>query len=523
MSTSKYHKQDSRCGLLRSTSILSAGTFVSRVLGFIRDIILAKLLGTTFQADAFFVAFRIPNLFRELVGEGATNSSIVPVFSEYREGKKKEEFWHFFSVVFVLAFLILSLITLAGQILAPLLVRLIAPGFMQIPEKVQLTIHLTRIMFPYLLFIGLTAYLMGILYTFRSFKAPAFGPCLLNISLIASSFISLRYHFEPVVCLAIGVLIGGVAQLVLQILALRGQQVCFLKPKTLSHTGARKIGRLLIPRLFGAGVYQINILIDTLCASLAFIVGAGGISAIYFANRIIQFPIGLITLSLASAILPTLAGFAAREETDKLKDTLTFSLQNIFLVMVPCTVLLIILSESIIRVFFERGAFTSQSTAITSSALMFYSFGLLGFSMLKILVTAFHSLQDTKTPVKVAAVCLGISTLLKVILMFPLKIGGIALASALASTLNCLILFLILEKRIGSLGRALWICFLKILASSLLMGLCLRLFLFIFERRMNAFGLMASFLVAATAFLCFGFLFNLEPLQHFRRWFQKKF
>lgn len=482
MSTNKSHHggeavergPDSLRSIIKSTSLLSVGTLSSRILGFFRDVILAKLLGTGFRADAFFVAMKIPNLFRDLVGEGATNAAVVPVFTEYYQKKKKEAFWRFVNVVLTLALMVLSVITLLGIIFAPVIVRMIAPGFMADPQKLLLTIHLTRVMFPYLVFIGLTAYCMGILFTFRSFLVPAFSPCLLNISIIASAFIASRTMDEPVFGLAIGVLVGGVLQLAVQIKPLMNTGMRFKKPRTLRHPGAAKIGKLLIPRMFGSGVYQLTVLIDTFCASLAMIVGQGGISAIYYSNRIIQFPMGIFSIAMASAMLPSLSGLANKKDIEAIKRTVIFSLENIFFVMCPSMVMLLLFSTPIIRTLFQRGEFGAYSTGITAGALSFYALGLFSFGGIKILVTTFYALQDTKTPVKVAAVCLGINAALNFILMIPLKVGGIALASAIAGTIDFLVLFYIMNKRLGRFNSGLFIYFLKVALAGLITGVFAR-------------------------------------------------
>lgn len=462
---------DSLRSVIKSTSLLSVGTLSSRILGFVRDVILAKLLGTGIRADAFFVAFKIPNLFRDLVGEGATNAAVVPVFSEYLHNKDKEDFWRFVSIILTIAMIVLSVITIFGIILAPVIVRMIAPGFMASPEKLLLAIHLTKIMFPYLIFIGLTAYCMGILFTFRSFLAPAFSPCLLNISIIISALIASKTMEEPVFGLAIGVLVGGVLQLLAQVKPLLNIGMRFRRPKTLHHPGAVKIGKLLIPRMFGSGVYQLTVLIDTFCASLSMIVGQGGISAIYYANRIIQFPMGIFSIALASAVLPFLSGLANKKDIESIKKTVVFSLENIFFVMCPTTVILLLFSTPIIRILFQRGEFGVYSTDITSSTLSFYALGLFSFGGIKILVTAFYALQDTKTPVKVAAVCLAINAALNFILMIPLKVGGIALASAIAGTVDFLALFYIMNKRLGGLNSGLLTYFLKVAFAGLITGI----------------------------------------------------
>ncbi len=360
---------DSPRSIIKSMSVLSVGTLSSRLLGFLRDVILAKLLGTGIRADAFFVALKIPNLFRDFVGEGATNSAVVPVFAEYLHKEKKESFWRFVSVVLTLALIVLSVITILGILLAPVIVRMIAPGFMADTSKLLLTIRLTRIMFPYLVFIGLTAYSMGILFTFRSFLVPAFSPCLLNISVIVSALIASRTMEEPVFGLAIGVLVGGVLQLAVQVKPLLKIGMKFKKPETLRHPGAIQIGKLLIPRMIGSGVYQLTVLIDTFCASLAMIVGQGGISAIYYSNRIIQLPMGIFSIALASAILPSLSRLAHKKDMEAIKKTIIFALENIFFVMAPTMVMLLLFSRPIIRILFQRGEFTAYSTGITSFAL----------------------------------------------------------------------------------------------------------------------------------------------------------
>lgn len=469
MSTNKYSKHDTNTGIVKTTSVLSLGTLVSRVLGFVRDILLAKFLGTTFRADAFFVAFRIPNLFRDILGEGGMNSSVVPVISEYAQ-KDKKELVNFLSAVFVFVFIALSTITILGIAFAPWVVRLIAPGFIVDPQKLELTIQLTRWMFPYLILIGLTAYGMAILFTFRYFSVPAFSPCLLNLSIIASIFIAVKFSLDPVFSLAVGVLVGGVLQLAVHIFPIVKRGVWFHRPTTLNHPGVRKVGRLLLPRLFGSAVYQMSVFVDTFCASLSYIVGTGGISAIYYSNRILQFPMSIFGVALASAILPTLSGFSARGHYEEFKHTLTFALKSIFFVMLPTSVFLVLFSTPIIRIFFERGEFDAYSTAITSQALLFFALGLFWFSGVKVLVTAFHSLQDTVTPAKTAALCLAVNVALNFILMGPLKIGGIALASSIASGVNFFILFIMLNDRLKGIGVGLLEHATKVFLASLLMG-----------------------------------------------------
>lgn len=462
---------DSQRSIIKSTSMLSLGTMTSRIFGFLRDVVLAKLLGTGLRADAFFVALKIPNLLRDLVGDGAVNAAIVPVFSEYKEKESKEGFWNFVNILLALGLIVLSLLTIAGIMLTPIIVRAIAPGFIADPQKLELTIALTRLMFPYLVLISLTAYGIGVLYTFRSFMVPAFTSCLLNIAIIISAWVSFRTMQEPMYGLAIGVLVGGVLQLVAQQKALVKLGFRWRAPKSLRHPGAVKIGKLLIPRIMGSGVYQLTVLIDTFCASLSSIVGPGGISAIYYANRIVQLPMGVFSVALASAVLPSLSGMAQKKDIKALRETIVFSLENIFFIMCPTTVIILLLSFPIIRILFQRGEFDLYSTNITAWALSFYSIGLFSFGGIKILVTAFHALQDTKTPVKVAAFCLAINASLNFALMYPFKVGGIALASSIAGTVDFLILLYIIDKRLGGLNSGLLTYFFKVTLAAGITGL----------------------------------------------------
>lgn len=448
MSTPKSGTASSRKSILRSTSILSAGTLLSRVLGFIRDMIFANMLGTAAMADAFFVAFRIPNLLRDLVGEGATNAALVPVLSRYVQKHDIKKTNAFLSAVIIWALVILGSITVLGILFAPVVVSAIAPGFRADPAKFAMTVDLTRIMFPYLIFIGLTAYSMGVLYTYGSFVAPAFSSCFLNIILIVTTVMAAQHMDRAVYILAAGVLIGGLAQLVYQWVPLRTLGLRFEFPKQLRHEGALEMGRLLMPRLWGSAVYQMNVFVDTLCASLAHIVGAGGISAIYYSNRIIQFPLGIFGVAIASATLPTLSRYAANNDPEGLRSTLVFSFKNILFLLLPSSVVAIVLAVPIVRVVFERGQFDPYSTAITAHALEFYAIGLTAFGCVKIAASAFYALGDTRTPVKAAFIGLILNVVLNMILMHPYKVGGIALASSISGIVNVGILLYLLDRKI---------------------------------------------------------------------------
>lgn len=466
--------------VLRSASIISVATLCSRLLGFIRDIVIAAFFGTGATSEAFFIAFRIPNLLRDLVGEGAANSAFVPVFCQYWVKDQKKDFWNLVGNAFWIILIILAGISLLGIVFSRPIVSLIAPGFLKDPQKFLLTTKLTQILFPYLLLIGLTAYAMGLLHTFKSFAAPAFSPCLLNICMIISVLIAYRYMRNPIFGLALGVLFGGILQIGIQIPSLfkQGFRLSFLRTKlNLTHSGIKRIGGLLIPRIFGTAVHQLNILIDTILATLSFIVGQGAVAAIYYANRLIQFPLAIFGIALSSAILPTLSRQAALKDMESLKSTLNFSLRTIYFLMLPAALGLLVLAQPVIEVLFQRGSFDYYSVQITSSALFFYAMGLVFFGGMKILIAGFYSLQDTRTPVIIASLALMVNLILNIILMFPLKVGGLALASSLSAGFNFTLLYLSLTKKIGRIiTKDSSIYFLKITGA----GLAMTIFVLIF-------------------------------------------
>jgi putative peptidoglycan lipid II flippase len=449
MSTDKSEAPHKHHALLKSSGIVACGVLASRALGFVRDVIIARYLGTGFLAEAFFVAQRIPNLFRDLVGEGAANAAIVPVLSEYSQKKSKEEWLECVNAVLLWGVIVLGCITVLGICAAPWIVRLIAPGFAREPGELQLTVDLTRIMFPYLILIALTAFQAGILYSLNAFFAPAFGPCLLNLAMILSVWAACLFSLSLAYTISIGVLVGGVWQFWAQWAALRRRGVYWKWPKSLNHEGALKIGKLMFPRLWGSAVYQLNVFVDTFCASLAVIVGAGGIAAIYYANRMIQFPLGVFGYALSSVALPSLSKLAQDNDMVRFRSTLFFALRNLMLILIPTALGMVLFSKWIIHIVFQRGAFDAYSTAVTSQVMFYAALGLPFFGASRILVSAYYALQDTKTPVMVATVCLLVNIVLNGLLMFPMKIGGIALASSIAGAVNCILLWNGLNKKLS--------------------------------------------------------------------------
>ncbi len=500
MSIDKSQPPHSRTSLVKSTSIISTGILFSRFLGFIRDVVLANLLGTGMVAEAFFVAQRIPNLLRDLVGEGAASAAIVPVLVEYQRTKTKEQWRQFINVLLAWSAIALGVLTVFGLIFAPFIVRIMAPGFIGDAVKYHLTVDLTRIMFPYLILIALTALQMGVLYTLNSFGAPAFSSCLLNVAMIISIWIASFFSWGAAYILASGVLVGGILQLLLQRRALAKHGIVWSWPRKLRHEGMVKIAKLLLPRLWGSAVYQMNIFVDTIFASLV-IVGPGGIAAIYFANRLVQFPLGVFAYALSNASLPSLSSSASDKDYVAFKETLMFSLKNLLFVLLPCAVFLFVLSPFLVQIIFQHGAFDQHSADITTKALIFLSLGLPFFGASRILVSGFYAFQDTQTSVRIATICLLINGVLNFILIFPLGIGGIALASSISGLTNFILLYMTMKTRLGGSKGVLKRFFLQLIPSLFLMAFVLFMLLMFIPMKNGIIKLLVMSMAGWTSFL----------------------
>jgi len=437
--------------ITQAAGIISLGTLLSRIMGYIRDMVLARLFGAGLAADAFFVAFRIPNMLRELFAEGSMSAAFIPVFTEYLSQKSRRDAWELASAVFTTLLTILTGITLLGILFSPWIVKGLAPGFTQDPEKTALTILLNQIMFPYLLFISLSALVMGILNSFRSFAAPALSPVMLNLCMILAALFLSPLMSKPILGIAIGVLIGGLTQFLFQLPSLHrlGFSLAFKFNPT--HPGVLKIGRLILPTMIGLSVTQINILVSTLLASF---LSEGSVTYLFYGMRLIHFPLGLFGVALATALLPTLASHAAKGAINDLQRTFSFGLRFVFFITLPAMVGLIFLRVPIVHLLFEHGQFTSEATFNTASAVFFYALGLWAFAGVRIIVPTFYSLQDTTTPVKVAVFSMIINILLNLLLMGPLAHGGLALATSLSAMVNFLTLLHLLNRKLGKIELA---------------------------------------------------------------------
>ncbi len=461
--TSPPQPKDENHSVVKAAGLIGLATFSSRILGFIRDMVLARLFGATAAADAFFVAYRIPNLLRELFAEGSMSAAFIPVFTEYHTLRSKQDAWELASAAFTTLLTIVTAITLIGILGAPWIAWLIGWGFHDDPGKLELTALLTRIMFPYLLFISLAALAMGVLNSMRAFAAPAFSPVFFNIFIIGCAFFLAPLMEQPILGVAIGVVAGGAAQFAMQLPGLHVRGMLFGLRFQPQHPGVKRIGMLMVPSLLGLSVTQINILVSTFLGSLF----PGGPTYLFYGMRLIQFPLGIFGVALATAILPTLTAQAARGALDELRTTLGFGLRMIFFIILPAMLGLILLRQPIVHLFFEHGSFTKTDTVATATAVLCYAIGLWAFAGVRIIVSAYYSLQDTKTPAITAAVAVGANIVFSLLLMGPLGAPGLALATALASMLNGSILVGILNRRLGrvdwgsvgrSIGRVLLAC-----------------------------------------------------------------
>jgi len=447
-------------------------TTLSRVLGFIRDMVIALFMGAGPGADAFFVAFRIPNLLRRLFGEGALSAAFIPTYVETLHHQGHAEAERLARAATTFAAIVLALVTLLGILTSQWIVRGIAPGFLEDMDKFWLTVSLNRIMFPYIFFISLVALASGILNSMGYFAAPAAAPIVLNLSMIGCvAILCSLLGIEPFYALAWGVLAAGMLQLALLIPFLELAGVRLRPDFRFDNPALRTIGRLFVPAALGGAVYQINVLIGTILASL---LPSGSVSWLYYADRLVELPLGVFGIALGTAVLPSMSRQAAREDIAGLKNSLSYAIRLIAFFTIPASVGLILLREPIISILFQRGMFTHLDTQQTAYALLWYTVGLWAFSILKVVTQTFFSMKDTKTPVWVAMGAVAVNLAAGLLLMGPMAQGGLALATSLASAFNVLLLFAILYRRVGGFPfNELLMSLARITAASLLMALLL--------------------------------------------------
>ncbi len=458
-----------RSGLVKAVAVMGGLTIVSRVLGLIREIVRAHFLGTSIMADAFTVAFMIPNLFRRLVGEGAMTVAAVPVLvEEQRRGgaqRLREVANSFFTLfTFILTTFAVIFIAFAGILVEEVFAR----GFADNPEKLALTVELTRYMFFYIAFIGLAAVCQAILNSGKVFGPSAFTPILLNLSVILSALFLSRYFDLPVYAFAVGVLLGGFLQLIFQIPYLRKVGVSLTPAFNWRDPAVQRILKLMLPGIVGAGVYQINVLISQMIATY---LADGAVSSLQYSARLTEFTLGVFIVSVSTAILPTLSAFFSDNKMDEFRSTLRFALRLVAFVTIPAMVGMIVIRYPLINLLFRSGRFDQVSTDLTAYAFFFHILGLYFIGAERMLAPVFFSMKDTVTPVKAAAVSTVANIVACLVLAGPLSQGGIALANSISALVQAAVLAYYLRSRIGPLGWSkLFRSLLRVVLAALLMG-----------------------------------------------------
>lgn len=448
---------------------VSGMTLVSRVLGFVRDAVIARTFGAGLETDAFFVAFRIPNLLRRLFAEGAFSQAFVPILAEYRTRSGAAETKVLVDRVATLLTLALVVTTALGIALAPVIVYVSAPGFAAVPEKFDLTVAMLRITFPYILLISLVALAAGILNTWSRFAVPAFTPTLLNVAFIVAALGLAPYFDPPVMVLAWAVVAGGVLQLALQVPVLARLGLLPRPRGGFVDPGVRRILVLMGPALIGVSVAQISLLLNTIFASF---LQTGSVSWLYYADRLMEFPTGLLGVALGTVLLPSLARLHSADARDEYSRLLDWGLRLTFLLAVPAAAALAVLATPLIATLFLHGRFDATDLEMTRRALVAYSVGLVGLILVKVLAPGFYARQNIRTPVRIALVTLAATQLMNAALIVPLQHAGLALAIALGACLNAGLLYRGLRRRAIYAPQAGWRAFFaKIAAATALMAL----------------------------------------------------
>jgi len=437
----------------RAAAVVGVATLASRVFGFARDLVVARAFGAGPVTDAFFVAFRIPNLLRRLVAEGALSSAFIPVLTDYLTTRSRAETRAMLRAVVGAMLLLLAVLSVLGVLASPWIVRAMAPGFFADPVLGGLTVTLTRIMFPFLFLVGTAAVVMGILNAHRHFLLPALAPVALNVGIIVAALWIAPRLAEPVIALAIGVLLGGAGQIAVQLPALRHHDVPARPTLDLRHPAVRRVTRLMVPVAVGQSASQVGTLINTIIASF---LTSGSVSYLYYADRLVEFPLGVFGIAVATAVLPTLSEQSARRDTRAVRETLSFAMRLATFVSLPAAIGLFVLREPIVRVLYQYGRFGPDQAAGTAGALAMYALGLVGFTGTKIGAQAFYALGDTRTPARISVASVAVNCALSALLAVPLGHVGLALATAVAATGNALALALLLRRRLpgGPVARA---------------------------------------------------------------------
>lgn len=454
-------------GLAKSGLVVSLMTFISRILGLVREVVFAAIFGDGADADAFFVAFKIPNFLRRLFAEGAFSQAFVPVLSEYRKTRSLAEVKLLIDNVAGSLGYILIWITVLGVLGAPLIAAVFAPAYLGTADKFQLLVDMLRITFPYILLISLTGFAGSVLNSYGRFAVPSITPIFLNISLIGCALVLSPLFQVPVMALAWGVVLAGVIQLMFQLPFLYHLRMIPRPRLNRQHEGVQRIMALMIPVLFSVSVSQINLLLDTVLATS---LRTGSVSWLYYSDRLMELPLGIFAIAIATVILPTLSRIHTEQSPEKFARTLDWALRSLVLVGIPASLALIILAEPLIITLYQRGAFSAASVLPTVMSLKAYAIGLLGFMSIKVLATAYFSRQDTRTPVRYGVIAMASNMVLNLLFILPLAHVGLALATSLSAFINAgLLLRGLLQNKVFSFSIKWWPFLLKIMLANVVM------------------------------------------------------
>ncbi len=526
-----------KISFLTSAKTVSLCTLLSRVLGLVRDIICASVFGTSLAWDAFVVAFKIPNLFRRLFGEGALSAAFIPVFTEYLETKSRKEAWELVNVTGTLLFIILGSLVVLAEISFSII-----PTVFSLNSKWGLVLNLLTITFPYVLFICMVALAMAVLNSLKHFLIPALAPVALNICWIMGVL------FLTPVCgntldskifgLAIAILIGGVIQLSMQLPVLKKEGITFKPSLYFSHPGLKRIMALMLPIIFGLAVVQINVLMDSFIAiafakppggaetfsiagiAIPYPLETGAASVLYYGDRLIQFPLGVFGIAVATAVFPFFSTYAARKDWTNFTDTLNQAIRVVLFIGIPASTGLILLRKPLVELFYERNAFTAESTYRTTVVIFYYAIGVWAYCASHVIIRAFYSIQDTKTPVKVGAGMVGLNLVLNLTLIWFLREGGLALATAVSATIQILVLFVLLHKKLNITGhKYIFTSAIKTLVATFFMYITCWIMLKIMpigngELMIKSIRLLIPLTTALVAFFTVSFLLKSEELKY---------
>lgn len=430
--------------LLRSLVTVSGMTMISRILGFVRDVVIARAFGAGLYTDAFFVAFRLPNLLRRVFAEGAFSQAFVPILAEYRTQRGAGETRQLVNHVAALLALALFCVTLIGVLTAPLIIYVTAPGFANVPEKFDVTVALLRVTFPYILFISLASLAGAILNSFGRFAIPAFTPTLLNVAFIVFAVWLAPWFDPPVMALAWAVFVGGLLQLGFQLPYLARLGLLPRPRLALGDPGVWRVLKLMGPAIFGVSIGQISLLINTIFASFLI---TGSVSWLYYADRLMEFPTGVLGVALGTILLPSLSRSFAENSTEEYSHLLDWGLRLTLMLALPAALGLAILAVPLIATLFHHGQFSAHDVRMSSQALTAYSVGLVGLILVKVLAPGFYARQDIKTPVKIGVVTLALTQLMNLAFIYPLRHAGLALAIGLGACANAGLLYWKLRAR----------------------------------------------------------------------------